>query len=66
MNSYECSLSKDFVFHEIFYKFLRVIREFLDFPHDTDAMFDIEFPIRLRLLKVRLSIIFGKMFEYFD
>ena len=26
----------------------------------------IEFPIRLRLLQVRLSIIFEKMFEYFD
>ena len=26
----------------------------------------LEFPIRLRLLEVRLSIIFEKIFEYFD
>ena len=32
----------------------------------TTPTIRLEFPIRLRLLQVRLSIIFEKMFEYFD
>ena len=32
----------------------------------VSTVLQVEFPIRLRLLNVRLSIIFEKMFEYFD
>ena len=32
----------------------------------TGKITNVEFPIRLRLLQVRLSIIFEKMFEHFD